>query len=175
MLRVTKLSGEFLASFPVSQLSDVKALKQRLHRQHGLPPRFRQRLLYESNVLNDAIKLESVLDLQAAATMTSEGCDDEQRHLAAATKHGSVGEGAEDGLSPPRRRCRQKQRLDASVTPDSMMNLQVLMLPFSEASSDQQQELWRVAGEGLAAEAGGRVLPWLSSSGSVDNRYVCGI
>ncbi|OLQ11106.1 Ankyrin repeat domain-containing protein 50 [Symbiodinium microadriaticum] len=41
MLRITLLSGEELTSLPLAELSDVKALKQRLHQQHGLPPRFR--------------------------------------------------------------------------------------------------------------------------------------
>ena len=48
MLRITQLSGEELTSLPLAELSDVKALKQRLHQQHGMPPRFRQRLLHES-------------------------------------------------------------------------------------------------------------------------------
>ncbi|CAE7837843.1 ilvG [Symbiodinium sp. CCMP2592] len=41
MLRIKRLSGEEVTSVHLSELSDVKALKQRLHQQHGLPPRFR--------------------------------------------------------------------------------------------------------------------------------------
>ncbi|OLQ11117.1 Kinase D-interacting substrate of 220 kDa [Symbiodinium microadriaticum] len=65
MLHVTLLSGEDLAAFPFSELSDVKALKQRLHEQHGLPPRFRQRLFHEENALDDAVTLASVMESQA--------------------------------------------------------------------------------------------------------------
>ena len=64
MLRITQLSGEELTSLPLTELSDVRALKQRLHRQHGLPPRFRQRLLQEGQTLDDGVKLDSVMDLQ---------------------------------------------------------------------------------------------------------------
>ena len=43
----------------------MKALKQRLHEQHGLPPRFRQRLFHEENALDDAVTLASVMESQA--------------------------------------------------------------------------------------------------------------
>ncbi|CAE7578224.1 unnamed protein product, partial [Symbiodinium sp. CCMP2456] len=64
MLRVTLLSGEEVTSLPLTELSDVKALKQRLHQQHGLPPRFRQRLLHEDSTLGDDVQLDSAMDLQ---------------------------------------------------------------------------------------------------------------
>ena len=66
MLRITQLSGEELTSLPLAELSDVKALKQRSSREHGLPPRFRQRLLHEGNTLDDAVKLETEMDLQVS-------------------------------------------------------------------------------------------------------------
>ena len=37
MLRITLLSGEEVTSLPLTELSNVKALKQRLHQQHGMP------------------------------------------------------------------------------------------------------------------------------------------
>ena len=46
-----------------SKVSNVKALKERLHHLHGLPPRFRQRLLHRGSTLDDAYKLDSPLDL----------------------------------------------------------------------------------------------------------------
>ena len=64
MLRITLLSGEEVASLPLTELSDVKALKQRLHQQHGMPPRFRQRLLHDGSTLGDDVKLETAMDLQ---------------------------------------------------------------------------------------------------------------
>ena len=81
MLRVGKLSGEEVASIPIVQLSDVKTLKQRLHQQHGLPPRFRQRLLHEGNTLNDAVKLDSVMGLQVVASMASDTSESERTEL----------------------------------------------------------------------------------------------
>ena len=65
MLRITLLSGKDVASLPLAELSDVKALKQRLYEQHGLPPRFRQKLLHEANTLEDAVTLASVMESQA--------------------------------------------------------------------------------------------------------------
>ena len=51
MLHITLLSGAEIAHVPLVELADVKALKQQLHAHHGLPPRFRQRLLYEGNLV----------------------------------------------------------------------------------------------------------------------------
>ena len=45
------------------ELSDVKALKRYLHQSHGLPPRFRQRLLLHGQILDDATKLEVPMEL----------------------------------------------------------------------------------------------------------------
>ena len=67
MLRITLLSGETLASVPAAGLSDAKALKQRLHRQHGLPPRFRQRLFHNGSALEDDSKLDPSMDLEVVA------------------------------------------------------------------------------------------------------------
>ena len=64
MLRVTMLSGEQVASIPVMELSDVRSLKQRLHRLHNFPTRFRQRLLHEGSPLGDDAKLDSIADLE---------------------------------------------------------------------------------------------------------------
>ena len=88
MLRITLLSGEELTSLPLTELSDVKALKQRLHQEHGLPPRFRQRLLHEGKTLDDAVALDSV-GLQAVATTSSEASETERKQLAAAAEHSS--------------------------------------------------------------------------------------
>ncbi|CAE7235362.1 rsph10b, partial [Symbiodinium sp. CCMP2592] len=103
MLRITNLSGTHLANIPLVELSDVKALKQQLHKQHGLPPRFRQRILDEGKVLDDGIKLESPALLE--------------------------------------------------VTSSSVMDLQVLILEFCEASEEQKDQLWDAADENFVAEA----------------------
>ena len=57
------MSGEEVASIPVVGLSDVKSLKQQLHRLHRLPARFRQRLFHGGSALHDAAKLDSLEDL----------------------------------------------------------------------------------------------------------------
>ena len=63
MLCVCMLSGEEVASIPVVEVSSVKEVKQRLHELHGLPPRFRQRLILQGADLDDADKVDSSLDL----------------------------------------------------------------------------------------------------------------
>ncbi|CAE7927296.1 unnamed protein product, partial [Symbiodinium sp. KB8] len=103
-----------VASVAFAELSDVKSLKQRLHQQHGLPPRFRQRLLHLGNTLSDAVMLDSVMD-----------------------RRGSVSEGV------------LKRRLDADPVPDTVTDLQVVTLAFSQC---QPLELWRAAGQGRLAE-----------------------
>ena len=91
MFRITLISGKEVASLPLAELSDVKALKQRLHQQNGLPPRFRQKLLHEGTVLDDAVKLASVMELQVLAATSPDAVAREPRQLAAA-EHPSVAE-----------------------------------------------------------------------------------
>ena len=66
MLRVLQMSGEEVAAVPVEELSDVKALKHRLRQHHGMPPRFRQRLLlhHTQTILDDNAELEGGRTLQ---------------------------------------------------------------------------------------------------------------
>ena len=64
MLRVTKLSGEEVASIAVGEVSDVRSLNRRLAQLPGLPPRFRQRLLSDGRGLEDDVMLDSPMDLQ---------------------------------------------------------------------------------------------------------------
>ena len=90
MLRVTQLSGEEVTSIPLAELSDVRALKQRLHRQHGLPPRFRQRLLQEGNTVDDAMKLDAPIDLQVVAMAFSDPSDEQKSELCHAIDENSV-------------------------------------------------------------------------------------
>ncbi|CAE7458671.1 Kidins220 [Symbiodinium natans] len=62
MLRVRML-GEAVASIPVEQIRDVRSLKRHLHRYHGLPPRFRQRVLLHGECLEDTATLDAPTDL----------------------------------------------------------------------------------------------------------------
>ena len=50
------LSGEAVVKIPLEEVVDVRALKQRLNMLHGLPNRFRQRLLFRGRPLDDSKK-----------------------------------------------------------------------------------------------------------------------
>ncbi|CAE7773104.1 ANKRD50, partial [Symbiodinium necroappetens] len=66
---------------PFTELSDVREVKQRLHQQHGLPPRFRQRLLQGGNILDDAVKLDTPMDLQVLIVPFPESRLDDQSSI----------------------------------------------------------------------------------------------
>ncbi|CAE7191209.1 Ank3, partial [Symbiodinium sp. CCMP2456] len=63
MLHVWKASGELLLATAVEDHCDVRTLKRQLHKLSGVP-RFRQRLLKDGTVLEDAAKLDGPADLQ---------------------------------------------------------------------------------------------------------------
>ena len=63
MLQIKMLSGEGVASIPVEGTNDVRGLKQKLNELHGLPPRFRQRVLLHGESLEDTVKLDCPMDL----------------------------------------------------------------------------------------------------------------
>ena len=64
MLRVIQMSGEQVAAVPLEEVSSVKALKQLLNHQYGLPPRFRQRLLLNGTdtILDDNAELHASMN-----------------------------------------------------------------------------------------------------------------
>ena len=64
MLHIRMLSGGEVTSVPVGELTDVRELKLQLHRLHGFPPRFRQRLLLRGSPMDDSVKLDSPMDLE---------------------------------------------------------------------------------------------------------------
>ena len=63
LLRIWKISGEEMAAIPVEELSDVRSLKQQLQMTHGLPSRFRLKLLHASLELDDDLELDSPIDV----------------------------------------------------------------------------------------------------------------
>ena len=155
MLHIKRLSGEEVTSVYLTELSDVKALKQRLHQQHGLPPRFRQRLLHKSSTLDDALSFASFFDPRVVAATFSETTEEMPRQLAAAAEHGSASGGAlkrrsdpEDVARPP---CRQRLLHDRHTL--DYAELQVVIVSSSEASVEQRQELYEAIADGLVAEA----------------------
>ena len=92
MLRVRMLSGNWVASIPAVELGDVKSLKQRLHRLHGLPSRFRQRLFHEGSLLDDAAQLDSLRDLELLLLSYHPACQTSADELVTAAARGSVNE-----------------------------------------------------------------------------------
>ena len=57
MLHVRMLSGQEMTRMPAKQASSVRGVKRRLQEVHGLPPRFRQRLIFGGASLADDDKL----------------------------------------------------------------------------------------------------------------------
>ena len=72
MLQIRLLSGEAVASIPVEETCDVRGLKRRLHRLHGFPPRYRQRLLADGKDVGDSVTLHSPMDLDLVLLLSSQ-------------------------------------------------------------------------------------------------------
>ena len=103
MLRIwSAMSGKELASIPAEKVDDVRALKLLLHSEHGLPARFRQRLVYlnsvSDGVLDDFVKLDSPMDLQLVLIPYVQSSQIDADKLTAAAAEGSL---SEVGLSHP--------------------------------------------------------------------------
>ena len=93
MLSVRLLSGEEVAKVPLQEeLRDVRSLKQNLHRLHGLPPRFRQRLLLDGEALEDAARIDAPVELELVLLASSAVSDLQMEELLSAASHGSVAE-----------------------------------------------------------------------------------
>ena len=92
MLRVTKLSGEEVASIAVGEVRDVRSLKRRLSKLPGVPPRFRQRLLLNGRELEDAAELGSPMDLQLVLLAFADVSRTEVDKFTAAARRGSAAE-----------------------------------------------------------------------------------
>ena len=92
MLHVRLLSGEVVTSIPVEELSDVRDLKRRLNQLHGLPSRFRQRLLLNDGTLEDADKLEAPLDLHLVILPFADVSRSQVNELAIAARQGCTPE-----------------------------------------------------------------------------------
>ncbi|CAE7273585.1 Ankyrin repeat domain-containing protein 29 [Symbiodinium microadriaticum] len=92
MLRIANLAGEELARIPLDELTDVKSLKQLLQRTHGFPPRFRQQLLLNEKILDDAFKLETPVELQLVLLTFSSTSQPQTHELTAASTVASASE-----------------------------------------------------------------------------------
>ena len=76
---------------PKAEVSNVRAVKRRLQKLHGLPSRFRQRLIFQGTILDDDDdKLESSLDLVLVLQPFSIASQTQADELVAAAEDGSV-------------------------------------------------------------------------------------
>ena len=89
LLRIRMLSGEEV-SMPVEEVSCVREAKRRLHHVHGLPPRFRQRLILHGTNLDDADELCAPLDLHLVLQAFADTSQAQANDLVAAARDGSV-------------------------------------------------------------------------------------
>eukprot|EP00439_Symbiodinium_sp_Y106_P053888 s269_g7.t1 len=89
MLQIRLLSGEAVASIPVEETCDVRGLKRRLHRLHGFPPRYRQRLLADGKDVGDSVTLHSPMDLDLVLLNFPEDSDIWGDNLTATASAGS--------------------------------------------------------------------------------------
>ena len=104
MLQLRMLSGEAVTSIPVEEVQDVKGLKQHLNRLHGLPPRFRQRILFRGETLKDTVRLDSAMNLDLVLLTFADVSQQQVEDLADAAEQGSafeVGSFETAGLSIP--------------------------------------------------------------------------
>ena len=85
----------------VGEVSDVRSLKRRLSRLHGLPPRFRQRLLCDGTALEDAEELDSPLDLQLVLLPFADASHPQVYKLATAAQNGASAEAGISKHHPP--------------------------------------------------------------------------
>ena len=90
MLRIRMLSGDALTSIPLKEVQDVRCVKLHLHRLHGCPSRFRQRLLLHGERLADAVKLESTMELDLVLLTFVESSQEQVDALVTAARLGSL-------------------------------------------------------------------------------------
>ena len=70
----------------------MRGLKQHLTQLHGLPPRFRQRVLFLGESLEDAERLDSPMDLDVVLLTFADVSEGQAEELAAAAAKGSIAE-----------------------------------------------------------------------------------
>ena len=75
---------------PVEEVSCVREAKRRLQQLHGMPPRFRQRLILHSTNLDDAYELDSELELDLILQTFSDASETQVKELVVAASDGLV-------------------------------------------------------------------------------------
>ena len=87
MLRISRISGEELTiALGEDLVWDVMELKQHLNQLHGLPQRFRQRLVLQGQILEDTATLHPGMELELVvlAFIPNRSPDEVQKFTAAA-------------------------------------------------------------------------------------------
>ena len=102
MLHVRMLSGSEVASVPLGELSNVRSLKQQLTHLHGLPPRFRQRLLCRGENLDDTAELDCPMNLDLVLLPFADVSDEQVNELLTNVREDSIEEAAGSGTLNPK-------------------------------------------------------------------------
>ena len=128
MLRIRMLSGEDVASIPVGEVIDVRAMKQRLNALHGLPNRFRQRLICQGSPLDDSATLSSPADLELVLLPHSDATETQVVELVTAAAKGSTTE-ASFARPKPRKLCLSEPSLDSKTLKADTLSFKFGELP----------------------------------------------
>ena len=96
---------------PLGELSNVRSLKQQLTHLHGLPPRFRQRLLRGGENLDDTAELDSPMNLDLVLLPFAEVSETQVNDLLTNVREDSKEEAAVSGTLNPKPRLSNLQVL----------------------------------------------------------------
>ena len=80
MLQIRMISGEEM-SVPLDGIHDVRSLKRHLNQLRGFPLGFRQRLLLNGETLEDAVKLDSPLNLDLVLVQFVDASEEQVQEL----------------------------------------------------------------------------------------------
>ncbi|CAE7942505.1 unnamed protein product [Symbiodinium sp. KB8] len=156
MLRIRMLSGEDVASIPVGEVIDVRAMKQRLNALHGLPNRFRQRLICQGSPLDDSATLSSPADLELVLLPHSDATETQVVELVTAAAKGSTTEVETMLRLPQNPNIVGSQGRSALTAASHEGNVEVLRL-LLEAGADKNMQTTDGDTALILASAGGRL------------------
>ena len=91
MLQIRMISGGEM-SIPLHGIHNVRGLKRHLNQLRGFPLGFRQRLLLNSESLEDAVKLDSPMDLDIVLLQYVDAWEEQVNDLLQAADEGSLAE-----------------------------------------------------------------------------------
>ena len=118
MLHIRRMSGEELTALPAEEVSDVRGVKRRLQELHGLPPRFRQRLLVPGSKqkLDDDYKLDSGGHVELVVLPVSSPSKQQLDELVDAAGRGSVQEAGVSRMTVIKQMLLEAMRILVLVT-----------------------------------------------------------